>query len=443
MQIEYPFKPRKWQALIPYELKRFNVLVLHRGAGKTEYCAHHTVINATKQPGKYAYVSPELKQGKRVFWGALKKYAKLFPGVTFNETDLKCTIPLMDGLISEIYVLGADNPDSLRGNHWHGLIIDETQDHDKQTWEILQPATINHKAWVIFIGTPKGHNWFYKLYINANNNKYNPQWYGAKFDAYQTKLFDPTELSQLREECLQRNGDDSMFRQEYLCDFESAISGGYYTRALQEAQTRGAFTRVPFDPSHPVHTAWDIGGGQYDPTAIWFFQKIGYEYRFIDYEEDNAYLADMIRRVKSRPYTYGVHLGPHDLGVHDAVHGVTRAETASSLGLNFTIVSKLSIDEGINAVRQILPLCVFDNENCRKKVKEDNVGIESLFQYGPKIDKAGNATGPRHDCYSHGADAFRYFAVGRMEIDYQSSQTFDWRSEAMPETTNMYDSLYD
>lgn len=438
--VEYPFVPRKWQQLIPYELKRFNVLVLHRGAGKTEFCAHHTVVNATTTPGNYGYITPELKQGKRVFWRTLKRYASLVPGTVFNETDLTCTFS--NG--SVVHVLGADNSTNLRGTHWHGLIFDETQDHDKGTWDTVRPATETYKAWVIFIGTPKGHNFFYRLYLMATNPYYKTDWYGVKLDALRTGVFDHDAVEQSRQECIQLNGDDSMFRQEYMCDFESAISGGYYTRALQDAQNRGAFTRVPFDPSHLVHTAWDIGGGQYDPTAIWFFQKIGYEYRFIDYIEDNMYLDDAIRRVKAKPYAYGVHLGPHDLGVHSATDGITRAETARTLGIDFFVVPKLSVEEGINAVRQIIPLCVFDDEKCRDKVKDNAVGIESLFQYSPKIDKAGNAAGPNHDCYSHGADAFRYFAVGHKEIEYAIAPKFDWRANAnVKPSWNVYDSLYE
>lgn len=438
-QVVYPFVPRKWQAYIPSKLKRFNVLVLHRGAGKTFFCAHHMVFHATNKKGNYGYVAPELKQAKRVFWKEIKEAASIIPGTEINESDLRITLP--NG--SVIYILGADNPTNLRGVHWSGLILDETQDIDKDAWEVLEPATENHKAWVIFIGTPKGHNFFHKLFLIATTPQYD-DWYGVKLDAYQTGIFDKDALERRRQGIIQRNGDDSMFRQEYLCDFESAISGGYYTRVLQELQNRGGFTKVPYDPNYPVFTSWDIGGGQYDPTAIWFGQKIGYEYRFIDYLEDNAYLSEMIKRVLGKPYVYSVHLGPHDLGVHDTVSGITRAETARKLGIDFTIVSKLSIEDGINAVRQVLPMCVFDNERCRTKVKDDNVGIESLFQYSPKIDKAGNATGPRHDCYSHGADAFRYFAVGREEVDYSDKQTFDWRAhQNVKPSWNVYDSLYE
>ena len=71
------------------------------------------------------------------------------------------------------------------------------------------------------------------------------------------------------------------------------------------------------------------------------------------------------------------------------------------------MVPRHRVDDGINAVRAILPRCWFD-------IERTEPGIECLRQYRTKVDDATGAVagGPLHDQYSHGADAFRYLAMG-------------------------------
>ena len=56
----------------------------------------------------------------------------------------------------------------------------------------------------------------------------------------------------------------------------------------------GRIRSVPWEPSEPVYTAWDLGLD--DATAIWFAQVIGSEIRLIDYyETNNTPLRDIPR----------------------------------------------------------------------------------------------------------------------------------------------------
>jgi hypothetical protein len=79
----------------------------------------------------------------------------------------------------------------------------------------------------------------------------------------------------------------------------------------------------------------------------------------------------------------------------------------SHLGLRPILVPLASLDDGINAVRRTLPLCVF-HPRC-----EDG-GISALEQYRREWDderKCFKPT-PLHDWSSNPADAFRYLAQG-------------------------------
>ena len=107
---------------------------------------------------------------------------------------------------------------------------------------------------------------------------------------------------------------------------------------------------------------------------------------------------------------------PHDANVREIGTGVSRIETAQSLGLRTSIVPKLSIEDGINAVRMVLGRCWWDYEKCKD-------GLDALRQYRWQTNDKGEIKNkPVHDWTSHSADAFRYFAVG-------NQQTTQWTTK--------------
>ena len=113
--------------------------------------------------------------------------------------------------------------------------------------------------------------------------------------------------------------------------------------------------------------------------------------------------------VLAKPYRYGKHYLPHDARAKTlAAAGKSVIEQmAEHLGINnMAIVPDLSVQDGIQAVRQMLPRCWFDEDKCAE-------GIEALRQYQREYDedkKAFRQT-PRHDWCSHPADAFRMCAI--------------------------------
>lgn len=186
--------------------------------------------------------------------------------------------------------------------------------------------------------------------------------------------------------------------------------GSYYGKLLQKAEQDGRIGKVPCEPQLLVNTAWDLGMS--DSTAIWFFQflPVGHmgEWRFIDYYEASGegltHYAEVLAR---KGYRYGVHLAPHDIAVRELGTGRSRLETARNLGINFAAVKNLPIMDGIEAARQVLGAAWFDRDKCAK-------GLNCLYGYKREYDDARAAYKdyPLHDWTSHGADAFRYAAVG-------------------------------
>ena len=97
--------------------------------------------------------------------------------------------------------------------------------------------------------------------------------------------------------------------------FEAAIQGAYFAKQMLQVRAKRQICHVPIEPSIPIHTFWDLGK---DTTSIWFFQNVGFDYRFIDYfensGEDMAYYLTVLkeRNDGGRPYLYGEMYLPHD-----------------------------------------------------------------------------------------------------------------------------------
>lgn len=183
------------------------------------------------------------------------------------------------------------------------------------------------------------------------------------------------------------------------------IEGAYYAKLM----TKERITSVPVETSLQVNTYWDLGIG--DSTAIWFVQKYGREYRIIHYYEHNGeglphYINYLHEFRNKHGFVYGKHFAPHDIQVRELTTGKSRLETARSLGINFEIAPNMGVDDGIEAVRHVIPRCYFDAERCEQ-------GIEALRNYRKEFDDKKQVwkSYPLHDWTSHGADAFRYFAL--------------------------------
>lgn len=192
--------------------------------------------------------------------------------------------------------------------------------------------------------------------------------------------------------------------------YEIIAEGSYYAKLLAEADQDERIGRVPYDPILQVYTAWDLGIG--DSTAIWFAQVTGMECRLIDYYETSGVGLDHYASVlRSKPYAYAEHLLPHDVMVSDLSTGRTRLQTLASLGINARALNRDSVDDGINAVRNLIPKCWFDAKRC-----ED--GLDKLRLYRREYDEKLRTfkERPLHDFASHAADAFRYLARGLPEL---------------------------
>lgn len=202
--------------------------------------------------------------------------------------------------------------------------------------------------------------------------------------------------------------------------FSVSVTGAYYYREMLAAWREGRIGEVPYTPGVPVETWWDIG--RRDSTAIWFVQYVHPWYHVIDYYEASMRgLPHFVEVIKSKPYAYGRHLLPHDVQVTEWGTDRTRIESAARLNLTVETVPGIAMSDGIDAVRELLWRCRFDEVKCTASVgvagRMDSsvaVGIPSLEGYRHEWDEVNGVwrDQPLHNPASHGADAFRTGAVG-------------------------------
>jgi phage terminase large subunit len=251
------------------------------------------------------------------------------------------------------------------------------------------------------MGTPKGKNTFHRLWTEAEDDE---DWTRIELKASDTRLLDAKELADARKAM-----SDDEYAQEYECSFDAAVRGAYYGKEINTLEENGQITTVPYDPRLPVSTAWDLGIA--DSTVIWFVQSHGRETRIIDVLKGEGVGLDWYaKRLQERDYLWGDHILPHDAEVRELGTGKSRVEVLAELGIKATICPNIPIEDGIQAVRMMLPMCWIDKAKCKE-------GVEALRMYRRDFDDKRQEfrIRPLHDWTSHYADALRYYAVGHRE----------------------------
>jgi hypothetical protein len=406
--IDLGYKPRLPQKEIHKAVRenRFVVVVAHRRMGKTVSAIvqliHSALQNKDKNP-RYAYIAPTYSQAKRVAWDYLVEYTRSLGG-TANIAELR-----VDFMGRRISLYGSENSDSLRGQYFHGAVLDEVGDQDPKIWNlILRPALADKKGYCLFIGTPKGNNHFREFKERAMVTE---GWKFLEFKASDTGILDPQELASAKNEM----GEDK-YKQEFECSFDAPVEGAYYGSLLHEADNEKRVTKIPKDELAKIVCSWDLGVS--DSTCIWVAQIVGKEIQLIDCTENHGVGLDYyVSWLRDNGYDKGQQILPHDVRVREMTTGRSRLEVLMEAGLDVTVAPSLSIADGIQAVRRMLPRCWFDMERTKN-------GLVALRNYRREFNEKQNVfyDKPVHDWSSHFADSFRYLAIGLVEVDTTWSQ---------------------
>jgi hypothetical protein len=377
---------------------------------------------------------PEAAQARKAIWDAVNPHTgqrridEAFPQeLRANTRDQDMFIRFKNGATWQ--VVGSDNFNSLVGSTLGGVVFSEWALAKPDAWTYLRPILAESGGWSLFLWTPRGRNHATRAF---DNRVQDAEWFARKSGADITGVFTPEQLAKERADLIAELGSEdegeARFRQEYMVDFDVATPGSYYGTLLAKAKDEGRIGRVPYDPALKVDTAWDLGIDDY--TAVWFFQQVGREVRVIDYFETSGEgLQSIVRQaIGAKSYIYGTHYLPHDVAVRELGNGGrSRQETLDGLGVRpINVGVAQDPEERINATRQVIPVCWFDETRCA-------AGLDRLRGYAKRWNRQTSSYGgPLHDGNSHGADAFGEFAVNRqaprMERKRASRERGGWMS---------------
>lgn len=281
--------------------------------------------------------------------------------------------------------------------------VEEAQTVSKSSWEVLIPTVRKEMSeiWLTFNPELDTDETYQRFVVNPPKNaivvevnwRDNP-WF--------------PEVLKIEKDALKVKDRDAYINiWEGKC--RQALDGAIYAKELRDASEEGRITKVPYEPTKPVHTSWDLGWS--DSTSIWFGQIVGFQYRLIDfYQNSQKNLNHYLEILQGKKYIYGIDYLPHDARARQLGTGRSIEELMRSSGRTVRVVPQLSVSDGINAARTMFSNCWFDQVRCSD-------GLQSLRHYRYEVDPNTRSLErkPLHDDYSHAADSFRYMALSLKE----------------------------
>jgi hypothetical protein len=299
-----------WQQEVFKDTTRFKVVAAGRRCGKSRMAAVTLLIEGLKCPQGSAvlYVSPTMGQSRQIIWDLLLDLGReVIQSSHVNNLD----ITLING--ARIYVRGADRPDTLRGVSLTYAVLDEVADIKPEAWEQVIRASLSDKRGrALFIGTPKGRNWFYDTF-KLGENEDDPDWKSWHFTTADNPLIDQAEI-----ESAKKTLSTFAFKQEYMASFTNAGSDIFkeeWIKYGEEPQYGSYFVAVDLAGFEEVAKQAANSKKRLDETAIsvvkvtddgkWFVEKI--EHGRWDIRETAAKILLAIRDY--RPLSVGIERG--------------------------------------------------------------------------------------------------------------------------------------
>lgn len=393
-----------------YKPHRYKVFYGGRGGGKSRAFAMALLLTGTQRPVR-VLCAREVQNSIR---DSVKRLLDDEIGRLHLESFYQSTDQEIRGLNGSLFIFSGLRMSPERIKSFEGLThcwIEEAETVSERSLDLIIP-TMRHEGseiWLSF-NPNRVHSPVWQRFVvhQPPENSY------VRKVGWRDNPWFPQVLRDEMEYCRRTDPD------KYDCVWEGnpqiVAQGSYYGKILQEAEKSKRIGDVPVDPNLMVYTAWDLGMA--DSTAIWFFQWFNDgtsrgQFRFIDYYEASGEgLIHYAEVLSKKGYRYAQHIAPHDIAVRELGTGKSRMESAAQLGINFITAPQLPVMDGIDSARQVMSCAWFDKERCGK-------GLSALWGYQREYDDvhACFKTNPLHDWTSHGADAFRYAAVGFVRPD--------------------------
>lgn len=411
IQIPAKFKP----FLEPH---RYKIAYGGRGGAKSRTIARLLVQMAARQK-EFVVCGREFQNSiEDSVYRLLEKviHEDNLPHYDFTKTTIRNTKTGSEFVFKGLSKLDGVSIKSLEGAT--KLWIEEGQNISHASMDNVFP-TIREKGseiWVSFNTTTEQAPVWQRLVLNPH-----PDSAIVKINWDDNPWF-PEELEEERKHMLAT--DPEKYRNIWEGEPLTYAEGAYWKSEFEALERAGRIGDVPYDPNKLVFTWWDLSHSRSesgDPHAVFFIQSPdGYNFNVIDYwEGNNTGLTEVARDViLNRGYTYGKHFLPHDARNTNSQTGKSDADFVEGiLGANMVEVIERTpdVERDLNNVRIVLPRCRFDE----KKAKG---GIAALRNHRRELNEKTGLWSYVHDWTSHGAAAFRGFAVHNDRMVYGDSK---------------------
>jgi phage terminase large subunit len=439
--------------------KNYKIFVFnwHRRGGKDITCWNMAIERTAEEPMTAKYAFPTNDMSRDNLWESYTNDGLRF--TDFVPLDLRVRAHSNDDGLNDslkriefvtggsIRVISAHKPQRLRGGNSKLFVLSEFQVMDPSVIDIIEPI-LEANGGILIINMTSNGDSAAKEMLEAWKN--DPEVYVSILTVDDTPVFTPEQMVRIRRRTIERfiarglseEEANAFVDQEYYCSWESPVIGSYFGSAMRRAADSGRIARVPYEPQLPVNTYWDLGID--DSMSIWFVQLHNREVRIIDYFESSGEgIGYYIKVLKGQQtgyermadYSYGKHYAPHDIAVRELTTGVSRLDTAKTLGIKFEMVKRPARKEdAIEATRNLLARCFFDSVHCKR-------GVSALKGYKKKWNDKMMIyeDNPVHDWTSHGSDAFSTLALSNPQPLHKEStggviKTVNSRSGNTPTT---------
>lgn len=388
--IDFPAKLRPL-----FSPKRQKVLHGGRGGAKSWGVARALLLTASNEPLRVLCCREVQKSMRDSVHRLLKDQITAMGLESFYEV-LDTEIRGKNGSLFIFAGLSNQTADSIKSYEGVDRVwVEEAHSVSKKSWDTLIPTirkagseiwmTLNpdmdtDETWVRFIAAPDPDT--VVIEVNWRDNPWFPEVLEQERRKHEAR--DPEGYQHVWEGKPRRVAEGAIYRHE-----------------IDAVYVSGRVCPVPYDPMLPVHTVWDLGWN--DAMTIGFVQRGPMDVRVIDYiEESNRTLDWYVAEIEKRPYRWGTDYIPHDGRTRNFQTGKSTEELLRSMGRSVFVLPATSVEEGIKAARLLWPRCYFDRDKTARL-------LECLKRYRRQMHATtGEAMGPLHDEYSHGADMYRY-----------------------------------
>lgn len=234
MQIALPITLHQNQEAIHNSPALNRVVKSGKRFGKTFLAIYTILKEAGKKQGMYWYVSPFYGQSKNIAWVEMRK---LLPKEVIKRmVENELLIELVNG--SSVRLIGADNPNTLRGPKLDGVVMDEAAYIDPYVWDniirgqLLSPNG-GKTGWAFFISSPinpfemvgkNKRDWYTDFFNEAVRKKQlgDPDWDAFHFTIYDNPTLQRSEIDKIKE-----GNTEIAWNIEYMAQ-ESDMAGKVY-----------------------------------------------------------------------------------------------------------------------------------------------------------------------------------------------------------------------